>query len=234
MNFFIKKIKAQINRNLEDLIKKTIQSSSTPVIINYNNTDAECPEAVAARQRQQDLIDALAQKHLQEQQQLLQQQQQQQQQTLSLKSNYSDVLLGGGGGSQNAVDQNYSLDYSNRTTNPSYSSYGIEQQQQSSQSNFNSYGEHVVTVIDEPPVLITSSHHHHNHYPSETALLNSQLEHEMNNKSATASYSSYKSLKSGGLVGQGDPRLSETKPVWVLTKVTRYVTRTIRREKLAL
>lgn len=247
-------------KSIDDLIKRGIHSSSTPVIINYNaSSDQDSPEEAERRRRhEQDiLIEKLAQQHFAERERgsgglgfdsggAP---------TMSVRSNYSDVLLNGSG---MVADQSYTLDFSaqHTGTNPSFSSYDPQhlqrqhnhnhhhhpqqrpqqQQQQDSQhrleerfyqeveqhqhrTSTGNYQEHSrshvyqdVVVIDEPPVV---------YVPSTIAA----------NKSATASYNSYKSLKSNGCL---PPANCDIKPVWVLTKVTRYITRHIRREKISL
>lgn len=196
--------------------------------------------AAAKRRRQDELLDSLAMQHLVEQEQKAasgvggggap---------TMSIKSNFSEVVMNASG----IADQSYSLDFSaqHTATNPSYSSYGtyesgpIESQrcaggpatdafyhdERRSQSGTTTYRD--VPVIDEPPPSSCM-------YVPSTASFGLALRCASGarpNKSATASYNSYKSLKSGL-----DTANCEIKPVWVLTKVTRYVTRTIRRERI--
>ena len=159
---------------------------------------------------------------------------------MSIKSNFSEVVMNASG---MMADQSYSLDFSaqHTATNPSYSSYGtyesgpVESQrcaggpatdafyhdERRSQSGTTTYRE--VPVIDEPSAPSSCM------YVPSTASFGLALRCASGarpNKSATASYNSYKSLKSGLETN------CEIKPVWVLTKVTRYVTRTIRRERI--
>ena len=209
----------------------------------------------ATQKRQQEILDALAKQTLKRQKQQHQQQQNQnQQKTLSLKSNYSETEIILDSGSNDTVDpRTYSLDYSNHAmVNPSYSSsYGTyagleqqrqshtdfdEEQRQSSHTDFdNQYNQYHVTVVDEPPLVL--SFQHQQQQKKQQQINNNNT----NNKksSANASYSSYKSFKCN--VNQptlstfkGHQEINHQRPIWVLTKITRYVTRTIRSEKLVL
>lgn len=109
-----------MTKSLEDLIKRTITSNSSPVITNANKGDAES----LRRRHQELLIDTLAQQHLAEQERRsariasgvgstslgLSAP------TMSIRSNYSEMILNGSGATSGGAiaDQSYVLDYSVR------------------------------------------------------------------------------------------------------------------------
>lgn len=231
--------------SLDDIIKKTIHSNSSPVVTttqksvlisqessttNIHTTvktsssseesAATAAAAAAAKlRRQEELLDSLAHQHFVEQEQKAASRP-----TMSLKSNFSEVVMNASG----LADQSYSLDFSaqHTATNPSYSSYGtydsgpIERDSFGNDENRSNTYQDVATTIDETRMYMPST--------ASFGLAVRCASGARPNKSATESYNSYKSVKSGtGL----DPASSGVKPVWVLTKVTRYVIRTIRREK---
>lgn len=236
--------------SLDDIIKKTIHSSSSPVVttqqksvlisqesssttnihtavIKTSSSSEELAAAAAAAaaaklRRQEELLDSLAQQHFVEQEQKAASGVGRP--TMSLKSNFSEVVMNASG----LADPSYSLDFSaqHTATNPSYSSYGtydsgpIERDSFGNDENRSNTYQDVATTIDETRMYMPST--------ASFGLAVRCASGARPNKSATESYNSYKSVKSGtGL----DPASSGVKPVWVLTKVTRYVIRTIRREK---
>ena len=232
-----------MTRSIEEIVvKKSIHSNSTPVIISSYRNVNESPERDESERdrRQQELLDSLAQQHIAERIAVGASSRGSTLggrgafggQTMSMRSNYSEFMMNGSG----LADQSYSLDFSaQHTTNPSYSSYGgvagdidlpYEQQMLRAQEQMyreerrtitattnttttNNFYQDVIT-IDEPPIYMQSS--------------------GRGNKSASNSYNSYKSIKSRNIL---PPVNCDIKPVWVLTKVTRYVTRTVRREKVS-
>lgn len=221
-----------MTKSLENIKKRTIHSNSTPVIVKHNSTESEADTVSARHQQQELLIDTLARKCLAEQENhrvaetvISSESNLVSAPTMSIRSNYSEIILNGGVAPSSAGHSYTPLDFSaaqHTGTNPSYSSYDggdhnqhshhfYREEHRSTTATSVNNGYQDVIAIDEAPVYVPSS------------------ASSIRNKSATASYNSYKSLRSG----TGNLPNCEIKPVWVLTKVTRYVTRTIKREKIS-